>query len=110
MTVQTELLLMKTYSGFQVLEYNTKQTMFSKNTIHPQLEAELKHAIANNDDYTLGMIVSGLFESAMEGGWGNAPAAYLMKHNGYMFGNGLFTRNGIRSDLTFTVRTNGYIT
>ena len=101
---------MKTNSGLQVLEYKTKQTMFSKNTIHPQLEAELKRAIANNDDYTLSMIVLGLFESAMEGGWGNAPAAYLMKHNGYMLGDGLFTRNGIRSDLTFTVRTNGYIT
>ncbi|MBQ3301706.1 MAG: hypothetical protein IJH04_06150 [Eggerthellaceae bacterium] len=110
MTVQTELLLMKTYSGFQVLEYNTKQTMFSKNTIHPQIEAELKRAIANNDDYALGMILTGLFEAAIQGGWGNAPAGYHMKHNGYMFGQGLLTRNGTRADLTFTVRTNGYIT
>ncbi len=110
MTIQTEVLLKQTYSGFKVLEYSTKQTMFSKNTIHPQLEAELKRAIANNDEYTLGMILTGLFESAMEGGWGNAPAAYLMKHNGYMFGQGLLTRNGTRADLTFTVRTNGYIT
>ena len=109
MTVETNLLLMKTYSGFQVLEHSSKQTLFSKNTVHPQIESELKRAIADDDDYALGMIVTGLFEAAMEGGWGNAPGAYLLKHNGYMIGNGLYTRNGIKSDLTFTVRTNGYI-
>ena len=110
MTVETTLLLMKTYYGFQVLEHSTKQTLFSKNTIHPQLEAELKKAITNKDDYALGEIITGLFETAMRGGWGNAPGAYLLKHNGYMMGVGLRTRNGIQSDLTFTVRTNGFIT
>ena len=109
MTVQTELLLMQTYAGFKVLESNSKQTMFSKNTIPSKLETALRQAIADEDDYTLGAIVAGLFESAMSGGWGNAPGAYLMKHNGYMMGPGLLTRNGIRSDVTFTVRTNGPI-
>lgn len=109
MTVQTELLLEQTYAGFRVLEHSTKQTMFSKNTIHPELEAELKRAIANKDEYALGAIVAGLFQSAMDGGWGNAPGGYLMKHNGYMMGPGLLTRNGIRADVTFTVRTAGPI-
>ena len=109
MTVQTELLLMQTSGGFTVLESSSKQTMFSKNTIHPQLESELKRASANGDDYTLGSIISGLFEAAMSGGWGNAPGGYLLKHNGYMISPGLLTRNGIRADVTFTVRTNGPI-
>ena len=109
MTVQTELLIVKTSRGFRVIDHNTKQTLFSKNTVGRDIELMLKEAIARNDEAALEYVATGLFGAAMDGGWGNAPAAYLMKHNGYMFGMGLRARNGTVADLTMTVRTDSPI-
>lgn len=109
MTVQTELLLEKTYRGFKVIDHSTKQTLFSKNTVGRDIELMLKDAIARNDETAIEYIATGLFSAAMDGGWGNAPGGYLMKHNGYMFGTGLRARNGTVADLTLTIRTDGPI-
>lgn len=109
MTVQTELQLQETYRGLRVIESSSKQTTFSKRTVGPQIESSLRQAIAANDDEALAAIVAGLVDAAMRGGWGNAPGGYMLKHNGYMIGMGLYTRSGVRADLSFTVRTNGPI-
>ena len=109
MTIQTELLLQKTYRGFKIIDHNTKQTLFSKNTVGRDIELMLKNAISQNDEAKIEQIAGGLFELAMAGGWGNAPAGYHMKHNGYMFGPGLMARDGTIADLTMTVRTDSPI-
>ena len=105
MTIQTELLLVETSEGLGVIEARSKQTMFSKATIHPEAENLLRQAIANEDDALLAATVAFLTQAALEEGWDSAPGAYHLKHNGYMVGVGLPTRSGMRSDITLTVRT-----
>lgn len=105
MSIQTEIMLAETNRGLQILEINEKQTLLPKNHI-AQIHAEkIRQAILSQDSYLMGEVVVELIAIANQLGFGNMPGGYLLKHNGFMVGRGLLTKNGIRSDLTITVRT-----
>ena len=107
MTIQSEILLAQTYRGFKVLEVHEKSTVFSKQTLNSGIASSLSEAIRTGDEELMGAVLATLSAAMIQGGWDKAPGAYCMKHNGFMIGVlGLYTSNGIKSDLTLTVRTN----
>lgn len=109
MTVQTEIYLADEYGGLRILGVREKTTLFQKNNLASSVENSLRQAIRYNDSALMGEIVAGLLAAAIQGGWQNAPGSYLLKHNGYMIGMGLYAPSGVKSDMTLTVRTTSSI-
>ena len=102
MSVESSFLLKETSDGFMVIGCNEKTTLLKKRECPAILVDQMQAILWRNEPHEVADLVMQLLMTTQEGGWGNAPAGYFLRHHGWT----LAPAFGTAGDITLTIRSN----
>lgn len=101
MSVESSFLLKEVPNGLMVIGCNEKTTLFSKLECPDDLVDELQGILWRNNPPEVAALVAQLAAISQQGGWGNAPTAYFLRHHGWT----LMPAIGTAGDIQLVIRS-----
>ncbi|WP_146003639.1 hypothetical protein [Enorma phocaeensis] len=101
MSVESSFLLKEVSDGLMVIGCNEKTTLFNKLECPGDLVDQLQGILWRNDPPEVAALVARLAAISQQGGWGNAPTAYFLRHHGWT----LMPAIGTAGDIQLVIRS-----
>ena len=101
MSVESSFLLKQVPDGMMVIGCNEKATFFSKLECPDDLVDEMQAILWRNNPAEVAGLVAQLLAFSQQGGWGNAPTGYFLKHHGWT----LMPSIGTAGDIELVIRS-----
>lgn len=101
MSVQSSFLLKQVPGGLMVIGCNETKTLLKKFECREDVVDKMKTILWRNKPAEIADLVAQLLEFSQKGGWGDAPAAYFLRHHGWA----LMPSIGTAGDIELVIRS-----